>query len=94
MSFLFNPGTLTIASTMYTYYKVHPYVPYRFIWENMVLPAIQNLKNKGTSPKTEYEDHDTYEVIQETGDGNGVVTRVVFFDTSSTQFTYIHPVEL
>lgn len=53
---------ISMASSMYTLYYIHPFIPYGIIWRRGIVPLFYYMK----SPKK--EDHVCYELIMETVD--------------------------
>lgn len=99
MVFVINPfstTSLTVASSMYTFYKIHPYVPYSFLWHNAVVPGtflvLKTIKGKLSGSDNEvYDDEidpsvEMYEIITH-DETLGIVTKIVIFD--EPQFTFL-----
>tara|TARA_B100000508_G_C11274652_1_gene187435 strand:- start:53 stop:406 length:354 start_codon:yes stop_codon:yes gene_type:complete len=100
MVFIINPfstTSLTVASSMYTFYKIHPYVPYSFLWHNAVVPGtflvLKTIKGKLTNSDKEMYDDDEidpavemYEIITH-DETLGIVTKIIIFD--EPQFTFL-----
>ena len=93
----FSPTSITIASSAYTFYKIHPYVPYSFLWHNAVVPGtflvLKTLKNQitGTDDKGRDEDDldpsvEMYEIISH-DETLGIVTKIMIFE--EPQFTFL-----
>jgi hypothetical protein len=91
---LFSATGATIASSAYTLYKVHPYVPYSFIWINAVVPvslivmkSIKDIVIKPEAPAESQPDIEFYNVIV-TVDKFGMVEKTLMFLEEPT-FTYL-----
>lgn len=89
------PSTLTIASSAYTMYKIHPYIPYRLIWDAALVPGVYllmgRLKNGRRRPTPDQVDEhnktDLYEVITKS-DEFGIVTKHLIFE-DEPQFVFL-----
>lgn len=89
---LFSATGLTLMSSAYTFYKIHPYVPYGLIWNHAVVPgtiyALQTIKDKLSGNEYDEEsDIEMYQVVS-CSEVNGIVTKYLLFD-QEPQFTYL-----
>jgi hypothetical protein len=92
----FDTTSITLASSAYTIYKLHPYVPYSFLWHNAVVPGtflvLKTLKNQITGLDHGGVDDDIdpsvemYEVISH-DETMGIVTKIIIFE--EPQFTLL-----
>lgn len=90
-----TPYTITtVASSAYTLYKVHPFVPYRLIWENAVVPGVcllfSTVKRRIKLTQEDITEHNNvefYEVITRS-DEFGIVTKHLIFE-DEPQFTFL-----
>jgi hypothetical protein len=94
----FSTTSITVASSLYTFYKIHPYVPYSFLWHNAVVPGtflvLKTLKNKISGDESETENYEEdldpsmemYQVISH-DEQLGIVTKILIFE--EPQFTFL-----
>lgn len=77
----------TLVSGAYTLYKIHPYIPYRFLWKYMAVPALEYLHHRAPE---EHLDLECYEIIEESRDSyTGVVTRYLVLKNRDDSFTVV-----
>lgn len=84
-----SPTSLTLASTAFTFYKIHPYIPYSFLWHNAIVPGtFMILKSLKTNDSGEYDEDglEMYEVISH-DENLGIITKILIFD--EPQFTFL-----
>lgn len=84
---VFSVSTVTLMSSLYTLYKIHPYVPYRFILEYAVVPAFKSLKNKRKVDDEVDNELELYQIVS-ASEENGIVTRYLMFE-EEPQFTFL-----
>lgn len=86
---MLNPTNLTLLSSAYTLYKLHPFIPYRFIWNNALLPLLKRQKQKDDRDDIdddEYYGGELYEIVSY--DSHlGIVTKIIVFE--EPQFTFL-----
>jgi hypothetical protein len=90
-----TPYTITtVASSAYTLYKVHPFVPYKIIWESALVPGVcllfSTIKRRVKLTPTDVMEHNNvefYEVITKS-DEFGIVTKHLIFE-DEPQFTFL-----
>lgn len=95
------PSTLTIASSAYTLYKFHPYIPYKLIWDAALVPGVYllmgRLKNGRRRPTSEQIDEhnkrDFYEVITKLEEFEIVLKHLIFEDEPQIVFLGVEYVE-
>lgn len=83
----------TLISGAYTMYYMHPYIPYGFIWNQIVIPTISRITSK-QNRETDI-DYECYEIVKTTRDSNtGVVTKYMILksDLKSEVITDNEPV--
>lgn len=89
----FSTTGLTIASSAYTFYKIHPFIPYSFIWHNAIVPGtclvLQSIKNTFKPHEQEDNEHDVeiYQLLS-ADESYGIVTKYLIFE-QEPQFTYL-----
>lgn len=80
----------TLVSGAYTIYCIHPFIPYSFVWRYVAVPAFNYL---ATSKKDDHTinnpDLEFYEIIKETDDGNGLITKYLVLKKKEDDFTIV-----
>ena len=70
----------TLVSGAYTLYCIHPFIPYRFVWTYMAVPALNFVSDTATrrmrQQKEVEKEIECYEIISESKDPDtGIITR-------------------
>lgn len=84
----------TLISGAYTMYYMHSYIPYGFIWNQILIPTISKITSK-RKYETDDIDYECYEIVKTTRDSNtGVVTKYMILksDLQSEVITNNEPV--
>lgn len=65
----------TLVSGAYTFYCIHPFIPYRFLWTTVAVPMLNYMTISRTPVEKELE-LEFYEIVKESHDPEtGVTTR-------------------
>lgn len=81
----------TLVSGAYTIYCIHPFIPYSFVWRYVAVPAFNYLatRNKKDDHTITNPDLEFYEIIKETDDGNGLITKYLVLKKKEDDFTIV-----
>lgn len=77
----------TLVSGAYTIYCIHPFIPYSFVWRYVAVPAFNYLATR--NKKDDHPDLEFYEIIKETDDGNGLITKYLVLKKKEDEFTIV-----
>jgi lipoprotein NlpI len=83
--------TTTVISVLYTLYKAHPYIPYRLLWDYLIVPSVSKLmskRNENNQSDDWDSDYELYEVVDERV-GDVKVTTRYFIYKKEPQYTWI-----
>jgi hypothetical protein len=73
---------VTLLSSTYTFYKIHPHIPYKLIWVNAIVPltflVMQSIKD-GIMGQREREPVDPHCIVGKT----------FYLENPTTTFTYL-----